>query len=42
MNKPKVKYFMHFPYTNSTYNLFLDIDDKKKTPKDPDSSDSSL
>ena len=33
MNKPKLKYFMHFPYLNSTSNLFLDIDDKKKHPK---------
>ena len=41
MNKPKLKYFTHFPYPNSTSNLFQDIDDKK-TPKDPDSSDSSL
>ena len=24
---------MHFPYPNSTSNLFLDIDDKKKHPK---------
>ena len=29
MNKPELKYFMHFPYPNSTSNLFLDIDDKK-------------
>ena len=41
MNKPKLKYFMHFPYPNSTSDLFLDIDNKK-TPKDPDVSDSSL